>query len=214
MNTEGDRTREDDDLLRRAGSGDEGALGELFARHRPRLERMLGVRLDRRLNRRMDASDVLQDVYLEMARRMPEYLGNASVPFYVWLRSLAGQRLVDLYRRHLGARMRAVDLEVSLHRGGVPQASSLSLAEQLAGRLTSPTRAASREELRLRLQQVLNTMEPLDREIIAMRHFEELSNVEAAEVLGIQKSAASKRYLRAVRRLREALAGIPGFLEA
>ncbi len=214
MNTEGDWTREDEDLLRRAGSGDAGAIGDLFARYRPRLQKMLNVRLDRRLQRRMDTSDVLQEVYLEMARRMPEYVGNATVPFYVWLRSLAGQRLVDLYRRHLGAQMRAIDVEVSLHRGGVPQASSLSLAELLAGGLTSPTQAASREELRLRLQQVLNTLEPLDREIIAMRHFEELSNVEVAEVLGIQTSAASKRYLRAVRRLREALAGIPGFLEA
>lgn len=213
MSTEGNRTREEEDLLRRAGSGDVEAIGALFARHRPRLERMLAVRLDRRLHRRVDTSDVLQEMYIEMARRMPEYLGNASVPFYVWLRSLAGQRLVALYRRHVGTRMRAVDLEVSLHQGGVPQASSLSLAEQLAGGLTSPTQAASREEQRLRLQQVLNTLEPLDREIIAMRHFEELSNIEVAEVLGIQKSAASKRYLRAVRRLREALAGIPGFLE-
>jgi RNA polymerase sigma-70 factor (ECF subfamily) len=214
MSTEGDRTREDETLLHRAGSGDAAAIGDLFTRYRPRLERMLGVRLDRRLQRRMDVSDVLQDVYLEMTRRLPEYAANASVPFYVWLRSLAGQRLVDLYRRHLGARMRAIDVEVSLHQGGVPQASSLSLAEQLAGGLTSPTQAASREELRLRLQEVLNTLEPLDREIIAMRHFEELTNVEVAEVLGIQKSAASKRYLRAVRRLREVLAGIPGFLEA
>jgi RNA polymerase sigma-70 factor (ECF subfamily) len=205
---------EEEGLLRRAGAGDEEAVGELFARHRPRLQKMLGVRLDRRLHRRLDPSDVLQDVYLEMVRRIPEYMGGASVPFYVWLRSLAGQRLMDLHRRHLGAQMRAVDLEVSLHRGALPQASSLSLAQQLVGHLTSPTKAAARAELQVRLQEALNAMEPIDREIIVLRHFEELSNVEAADVLGIQKSAASKRYLRAVRRLREVLAGIPGFLES
>ncbi|MFI5455439.1 MAG: sigma factor [Isosphaerales bacterium] len=115
-------------MLRRAESGDEKALGELFAKHRQRLSKMVGVRLDRRLHRRLDVSDVLQDVYLDMVRRIPEYVLAPSVPFHVWLRSLAGQRLVDLHRRHLGAQMRTPDLEVSLHRGALPQASSVSLA--------------------------------------------------------------------------------------
>jgi RNA polymerase sigma-70 factor, ECF subfamily len=204
---------EEGDLVRRAATGDEKALGDLFYRHRQRLRNMLNVRLDRRLHRRLDPSDVLQEVYLDMVRRLPEYATNASVPFYVWLRALAGQRLMDLHRRHLGAQMRTPDVEISLHRGALPQASSVSLAQHLLGHLTSPTQAALRAELKLRLQEVLNGMEPVDREIIVLRHFEELSNVEVAELLGLNKSAASKRYLRAVRKLRDILAEVPGFFE-
>jgi len=151
MTSEDNQLRDDDELLRRAESGDEKALGELFAKHRQRLSKMVGVRLDRRLHRRLDVSDVLQDVYLDMVRRIPEYVTNPSVPFHVWLRSLAGQRLVDLHRRHVGAQMRTPDLEVSLHRGALPQASSVSLAQQLLGHLTSPTQAAVRAELQVRL---------------------------------------------------------------
>jgi RNA polymerase sigma-70 factor, ECF subfamily len=201
------------ELLSRAATGDEKALGDLFSRHRHRLHNMLNVRLDRRLQRRLDPSDVLQEVYLDMARRIPEYAKNRTVPFYVWLRALAGQRLADLHRRHLGAQMRTPDVEISLHKGALPQASSVSLAQQFLGHLTSPTQAAQRAELTLRLQDVLNGMEPIDREIIVLRHFEELSNVEVAQLLGLEKSAASKRYLRAVRKLRDILADVPGFFE-
>ena len=109
--------------------------------------------------------------------------------------------------------MRDAGLEVSLHRGSLPRASSLSLAELLLGRLTSRTRAAQRAELQLRLQEALNGMDPLDREVLALRHFEGLSNTEVAQVLGVQKSAASNRYVRALRRLKEVLSAMPGFLD-
>jgi RNA polymerase sigma-70 factor, ECF subfamily len=198
-------------LLRRAEAGDDKAIGELFERHRQRLRQMVCLRLDRRLSGRVDPSDVLQEAYLDHSRRISEYLTNPVVPFFLWLRSLTGQRLVDLHRHHLGAQMRDAGQEVSLYRGVLPQASSVSLANQLLGRMTTPTQAVARAELQLRLQEALNSLDPLDREILVLRHFEELSNNEAARVLGLQKSAASKRYLRAVVRLKDLLKDLPGF---
>jgi len=199
------------DLLQRAKAGDQQALAALFARYRDRLRKMVRLRLDRRVSGRIDASDVLQDAYLDVARRFPEYAAAPAVPFYVWLRALAGQRLVDLHRRHLGAQMRDAGQEISLCRGALPAASSASLAQQLLAGLTSPTQAASRAEMQVRLQETLNSMDPIDREVVVLRHFEELTNVEAAEVLGIETSAASKRYIRAIRRLKAILDAVPGF---
>ena len=199
------------DLLQRAKAGDQQALAALFARYRDRLRKMVRLRLDRRVSGRIDASDVLQDAYLDVARRFHEYAAAPAVPFYVWLRALAGQRLVDLHRRHLGAQMRDAGQEVSLCRGALPAASSASLAQQLLAGLTSPTQAAIRAEMQMRLQETLNSMDPIDREVVVLRHFEELTNVEAAEVLGIETSAASKRYIRAIRRLKAILDAVPGF---
>ena len=199
------------DLLQRAKAGDQQALAALFARYRDRLRKMVRLRLDRRVSGRIDASDVLQDAYLDVARRFPEYAAAPAVPFYVWLRALAGQRLVDLHRRHLGAQMRDAGQEISLCRGALPAASSASLAQQLLAGLTSPTQAAIRAEMQVRLQETLNSMDPIDREVVVLRHFEELTNVEAAEVLGIETSAASKRYIRAIRRLKAILDAVPGF---
>jgi RNA polymerase sigma-70 factor (ECF subfamily) len=193
--------------------GDESALAELFTRHRQRLKRMVKLRMDHRLQGRIDASDVLQEAYLDIARRAREYVASPSMPAFLWLRWITGQRLVNLHRRHLGSRTRDVGLEVSLHHGALPQATSVSLAAMLLGRLTSPTRAALRAELQLRLQEVLNGMDPIDREVLSLRHFEELNNNETAQVLGISKTAASNRYVRALKRLKDALAGIPGFLD-
>jgi RNA polymerase sigma-70 factor (ECF subfamily) len=198
-------------LLRRAGGGDQQALAELFGRYRERLRRMVRLRLDRRLQGRVDPSDVLQEAYLDLAKRAPEYLASRAMPFYLWLRLLTGQRLLALHRHHLGAQMRDAGQEVSLYRGALPQATSLSLAAQLLGHFTSPTEAAVRAEMQIRLQEALNSMDAMDREILALRHFEELSNNEAAEVLGIQKAAASNRYIRALKRLKDILAGLPGF---
>jgi RNA polymerase sigma-70 factor, ECF subfamily len=205
---------ESSELCRRLERGDESALVEMFARHRDRLKRMVAIRLDRRLQGRIDASDVLQEAGIDVMKRAREYLTNPSMPAFVWLRWITGQRLLVLHRRHLGSKVRDVGLEVSLHHGAMPQATSVSLAEMLLGRLTSPTRAAQRAELQLRLQEVLNAMDPIDREILTLRHFEELNNNETAQVLGISKTAASNRYVRALKRLKDDLAGLPGFLES
>src|SRR5262245_55315537 len=199
------------DLLQRATAGDQQALALLFAHYRERLRRLVRLRLDRRVAGRVDTSDVLQDTYLDLARRFPEYAAAPTVPFYIWLRALTGQRLVDLLRRHLGAQMRDAGQEVSLCHGALPAASSASLAQHLLAGLTSPTQAAIRSEMQLRLQEALNSMDPIDREVVVLRHFEELTNVEAAEVLHIEPSAASKRYIRAIRRLKAILDAVPGF---
>ncbi len=205
--------RDDDDLLVRLERGDEQALTELFTRHRERLRRMIRLRLDRRLQGRIDSSDVLQDTYLEVARRAGEYIANPDMPPFLWLRFLTEQTLQALHRHHLKVHMRDAGQEVSLRHRGTLQANSASLAEMLLGRLTSPTHAARRAEMQLKLQEVLNAMEPLDREVLALRHFEELSNHEVARVLGLSKTAASNRYKRALARLKEMLEGIPGFLD-
>jgi RNA polymerase sigma-70 factor (ECF subfamily) len=202
-----------DALLRRLGDGDARAVAELFTRYRDRLKRMVRLRMDRRLQGRIDPSDVLQEAFLDVAKRSAEYAANPTMPPYLWLRFLTGQRLLALHRQHLGAKMRDAGQEVSLYRGALPQASSISLAAQLLGRLTSPTQAAVRAEMQIKLQEALNSMDPLDREVLTLRHFEDLSNNETAQVLGIQKAAASNRYIRALKRLKDILSSMPGFLE-
>jgi RNA polymerase sigma-70 factor, ECF subfamily len=210
MPSESSETRR---LLRRVEDGDEAAMTELFARYHDRLRRMVKLRMDRRLQGRLDPSDVLQEAYLDVAKRAPEYRANPAMPIFLWLRFLTGQKLMDLHRKHLGAQMRDAGQEVSLHGGALPPASSISIAAMLLGRITSPTRAARRAEMQVRLQDVLNSMEPVDREILTLRHFEELGNSETAQVLGISKAAASSRYIRAVMRLKKELASMPGFFD-
>jgi RNA polymerase sigma-70 factor (ECF subfamily) len=203
---------ETDQLLQRAAEGDRQGWGALLEQHRARLRRMVALRLDRRLQGRIDASDVIQDAYQEAWSRLPEYLRQRPAPFFLWLRYLTGQKLLELHRRHLGTHMRDAGREVSLYRGTLPETSSAALAAQLLGREPRPSEAAVRAEMKVRLQEALNTLDPLDREVLALRHFEHLSNAETAEVLGLATSAASKRYLRALKRLKDILASMPGGL--
>lgn len=195
-----------DELFRRLRVGDQQALAELFSRQRVALKRMIGWRLDRRLSGRVDPSDVLQDVYIDAVVRVRGYLENPTVPFPLWLRLLTGRRLLELHRQHLGAQMRAASREVPLEHW--PTAGADSLAAHLTGQLTSPSQAAVRAEQEGRLSDALNGMDPLDREVLVLRHFEELSNNEVAELFAIGKAAASHRYVRALERLREILSGM------
>lgn len=198
--------------LERLNRGDSQALAELFAQHRDGLRRMVALRLDHRLNGRVSPSDVLQEAYIDALKRVPHYLARPELPFVGWLRLIVGQRLIEVHRQHLGAQARDARNEVPLQRGFWPGASSTCLAAHLVGHLTSPSQAAMRHESLALLEEALNRMDPLDREVLVLRHFEELSNNEVAELLGIQKAAASKRYVRALGRLKEILAAIPGFL--
>jgi RNA polymerase sigma-70 factor (ECF subfamily) len=200
------------ELLGRAAGGDQHALADLLTPYRSRLKRMVKIRLNPLLQGRVDASDIIQEALLEASQRLREYLDAPGMPFFLWLRHLAGQKLIDVHRRHLGRHKRDASLEVSLHRGAWPVASCSSLAQQLLGRLTSPSQAAIKAELRLRVQEALNSLDPLDREVLALRHFEQLSTAETAAALGIGKSAASSRYVRALKRLKDLLAGIPGLI--
>src|SRR6516165_1135606 len=208
-----DESGEVSDLLRRAATGDAEALRELFSRYRDRLKRMVHLRLSRRLQGRVDDSDVVQEAYLDIARKLPEYAREPGLPLFLWLRHLTGLKLAEVHRRHLGTQLRDADREVSLHRGGLPQADSVSLAAQLLGKLTTPSQAAIKAEMRLRVQEALNSMDPTDREVLALKHFEQLSTGEIAQVLGMSKAGAGSRYLRAIKRLREILEQIRGFME-
>ena len=199
--------------LDRARSGDRSAVGVLLEGHRVRLERMVRFRLDRRLRGRVDEADVVQDTFIEAARRIESYLEQPTISFFLWLRYLATKRLQALWREHLGVRKRDARREVSIVDGGYSEATSDALAAQLIGKLTTPSQAAMREEMKTRLTEALESMNPGDREIIALRHFEELAHAEAAQVLGIDESAASKRYLRAIKRLKGILDRIPGMSE-
>jgi RNA polymerase sigma-70 factor (ECF subfamily) len=201
------------ELERRVEQGDVQALLALFACHHDRLKHIVRLRIDDRVRKRVDPSDVLQEAFLDVARRAADYLIAPKLPPFLWFRWIAGEKLLVQHRRHLGARLRDVSLEVSIHKGGLPHASSASLAAMLLGRLTSPTRAARRAEVQRKIQDALDTMDALDREIITLRHFEELSNEESAKVLGLSKSAASKRYIRALKRLKDALGGLEGALD-
>ncbi len=201
---------ETDRLLRQVAQGSPQELGALLERHRVRLRRMIALRLDRRLQGRVDASDVIQEAFLEASLRLPDYLREPSMPFFLWLRFLTGQKLLELHRHHLGAQMRDAGREVSLYRGSLPGASSAALAAQLLGHDTRPSEAAIRAERKIRLQEALNSMDPLDREVLALRHFEQLNNAETAQALGLGESAASKRYIRALKRLKEILTSLPG----
>lgn len=203
----------DERLASRIRAGDHHALGEFIAQHRERLCRMVRLRLDRRLQGRIDPDDVLQEAFVHAARHLGRYGADPKMPPFLWLRFLTLQRLQTLHRLHLGAKCREAGREVSLFNGSLPAADSRSLAAQLLGRLTSPSRAAIRAEVQIKIQDAINAMEPLDREILALRHFEELNNGEIATVLGIHKAAASNRYIRALRRLKDILAPALGMLD-
>jgi RNA polymerase sigma-70 factor (ECF subfamily) len=196
--------------LRRAAAGDTAAWSELIERHRPRLRKMIALRMDRRIRGRVDASDVLQEASIEALRTLPSYLERPEFPFFIWMRWLTGMTLQGLHRKHLEVQARGASREVRLFAGGMPEATSAALAMQLLGRDTRPSLAAARAERKLRLQEAVESLNPLDREILVLRHFEELTAEESAKVLGIERSAASRRYMRALKRLKELIEALPG----
>jgi RNA polymerase sigma-70 factor (ECF subfamily) len=199
-----------DPLLERLRKREPDALAELFARYRPQLKRMVELRLDPRVGTRVAPSDILQDAYLDAAARTDHFFRREGVSFYVWLRLVVNQSLVNMHRRHLNAGKRGVDREAA---PAWTPATSISLARQLVAQMQSPSEIISREETLSQVQVALEGLEHLDREILTLRHFEELSNNEVAELLGLQKAAASNRYIRALGRLRAALENIPGFFD-
>jgi RNA polymerase sigma-70 factor (ECF subfamily) len=200
-------------LVQAAAGGNNKAWERLMRDYRDRLRRIVAMRMDRRLQGRVDPSDVIQETYIEAARRLPEYVKAPPMPFFVWLRWLVGERLMEQHRRHLGAQARDASRDVSLYQGRFPEASTADLAANLLGDPSGPSRAVIRLEQALQLQSALESLDPIDREILVLRHFEQLSNGEAAEVLQLDKSASSKRYTRALVRLKDTLLALPGGLE-
>ena len=199
-----------DGWLRGAAAGDADCWDRLLAHYHQRLRRMVLVRLDPRVRRRLGPSDVLQEAYLEAWTKVGDYVRDPVVPVYLWLRGLASNRLAKAHRRHLAADCRAAGREVPLDGPLGPPASSVALAEQLVGHNPPPSEAARHAELCQRVRARLEALEPIDREVLALRHFEQLTTAEVAQVLGIQPRAAAKRYVRALTRLRDLLGGAAG----
>jgi RNA polymerase sigma-70 factor (ECF subfamily) len=193
------------ELIQRAADGDADAVGQLFESQRGRLERLLEFRMHSRLRTRVSPSDVIQETFLDASRRLKEFAENPEVPFYVWLRFLACQRLAQLHRHHLSRQLRSAQREISLDEAGNLSWTSSGLANQIAGTLTSPSMAAQKVELQTQLLEVLDRLDEMDREILVLRHFEHLTNSECANILQISPTAASNRYIRALERLRAAL---------
>jgi RNA polymerase sigma-70 factor (ECF subfamily) len=204
------KTDSDPILLENLRQHGQQSLAETFSRYHDRLERIVDLRLDPRLSGRVDAADVLQEAFLEACKRLSRYLEDPSVAVFVWLRGIALDTLIHVHRRHL-AQMRDAGREVSLHERPAPQVSSISLAGWLIADLTSPSHAAMRDEVTETIEKIIDAMDPVDREILILRHFEQLTNDEVASIIGVKKAAASRRYMRALKRLREAIETIPGF---
>jgi RNA polymerase sigma-70 factor (ECF subfamily) len=197
------------ELEQRLRNGDRQALAELFSRERERLWRVIHFRLAEPLRGRLGPDDVLQEAFLAASQRLKHYADDPATSPFIWLRMIVNQTLVDLHRQHLGAQRRDAAREVSLDGAPYSQATSASVAIQLVGVFTSPSGAAARADMLSLVQTAIEQMDPIDREVLALRHFEELTNNEVAETLGIEQKAASIRYVRALRRLKEILAQVP-----
>ena len=196
-------------LLANAKGGDRAAVNRLLERHRVSLRKLISLRLDRQIARRVDASDVVQDVLLEANTRLQDYLADPRMPFHLWLRQLAQDRMIDLHRRHRGAQRRSLDREQSLAVPQFADRSGFDLMGQLADHELTPAAASIRKELEARFVVALDQLEDEDREIVLMRHFEQLGNSAVAEALGLSAAAAGMRHLRALRKLRAILGERP-----
>ena len=199
---EGDQTQ---DLLKGVANGDPSAVNRLMDRHREAVRRMVQMRLDQAVARRVDASDVVQDVLLEASQRLSDYIRSPSMPFHLWLRQLAKDRIIDMHRRHRVAQRRSVDREQNISSFASDDQSAADLTALLRDAELTPAASALRKEMEERFVLALDQLDEADREIIIMRHFEHLGNGEVAEALGLSAPAAGMRYLRAIRRLRELL---------
>jgi RNA polymerase sigma-70 factor (ECF subfamily) len=197
-----DRTQE---LLREARKGDRAAVDDLMERHRDALRRLVQMRLDRKIQTRVDVSDVIQDVLIEANRRLKEYLENPAMGFHLWLRQIARDRIIDAHRRHRVSARRSVDRERSLEAPASDDRSALELFSHLADGAKTPLDEATERELARRVEAAIAELPEHDGEILVMRHFEQLSNQEIAQALNLTEPAASMRYLRALKRLREKL---------
>jgi RNA polymerase sigma-70 factor, ECF subfamily len=206
-NEAGGDSRKHADRAPSAGiEADRAEWGQFLSAHRKRLRRMVALRLDERLRGRIDPSDVIQEAFLEATERRPEYDRQQNpMPPFLWLRFLTLQRLQIVHRQQLGTKSRDASRDISIDAGASPAASSAALAAQLLGRDTRASEVAIRAERERRLLDVLERMDSIDREVLVLRHFEQLSNGECARVLGLGESAATKRYLRALERLKDIL---------
>ena len=200
------------ELVEAVQNGDTHALAQLVGHHEGRIRHLIDMQLDARLTGRVDTDDVLQEVYLDAAARIRHFVNEHSGSLFVWLRLITIQTIANVHRRHFGTKMRDVSREMSIFRPSNNATTSLAL--QLLGQATSPSQVAMREETAARLIEVINDMSEIDKQILRLRHFEQLSNSEVSEVLEIQPKAASIRYIRALKRLKDVLDTMPEFNES
>lgn len=188
-----------DALLNRAGAGDPLARDQLLAQHRARLKQMIRFRLDPRLAARIDSSDVVQETLASAAKRLEQYLQSRPLPFYPWLRQIAWDKLVELHRFHFRQK-RSVAREQPIHIQ-LSDESVSELADRLVAVQSTPSAHLARAETTRRLKRALARLPDADREILTLRHLEQLDTLETAAVLGISESATKSRHFRAVQRL-------------
>lgn len=198
-------SQETQELLRRAEAGDAEAVNHLLDRHRDSLRHLVNLRMDRAIAGRVDASDVVQDVLWEASQRLEDYIKDPAMPFHLWLRQLAKDRMVDMHRRHRGAQRRSVDRENPLQAAPGPEASGFDWGGQLPDGELTPAAANIRRELEERFLAALSQLDEDDRDILLMRHYEHLGNGEVATALNITPAAAGMRHLRALKKLRAIL---------
>jgi RNA polymerase sigma-70 factor (ECF subfamily) len=197
------------ELLINVKDGQALAIDQLMDRHRNSLRRMIQLRLDQRIMQRMDVSDVIQDVLMEANRRLKDYMANPVIPFHLWIRQIAKDRIIDAHRRHRVSAKRSIDREQPGPGQGPPDQSTMDLANQFRDAALTPAAAATQRELAVQIESAVQLLRENDREIILMRHYEQLNNQEIAQSLGLTEPAASMRYLRALKRLREVIEGQP-----
>ena len=190
-----------------AQCGETGPVGTLLESFRPRLERMVALRTDPRAQGRFDPADVLQEAFIEATERLQAYIDDRPMPFFLWVRFLVGQKLLQFHRTHLGAQARDAGREVSISPPSGVGASSILVAGAWMAESATPSRAAVRDEEHESVRAALEQMSATDREVLVLRHFEQLSNIEIATVLEISPKAASARYVRALTKIQSAVAG-------
>lgn len=212
MSSVTNKVTEEDLLVQRAVEGDKQALAELVGRYRPRLRSMISFRMDKHLQGRIDPSDVIQEAFLELAEKLDDFKLK-KMSFFVWIRLVTMERLLRLHREHLTTQKRDARRELSIDNQLGSDATSMSIALRLLANATSVADELERAEQQAALLKLLSQMDPIDREVIALRVFEGLSNGEAAETLELTKQTASKRFVRAMRRLRESMLLVPGLSE-
>ena len=197
-------TNQTNDLLAQAKGGDESAVNQLMDKHRQSIRQLVRMRLDQKIQRRIDVSDVVQDVLIEANRRLQTYLSNPVMPFHLWLRQIAKDRIIDAHRRHRGSARRSVDREQAVAPVGFDK-SSIQLLGMLGDQRLTPAAAVLQQEMAQKVEHAITLLDEKDCEIIVMRHYEHLTNQEIAQALGLTEPAASMRYLRAVRKLKSVL---------
>ncbi|MCA9071139.1 MAG: sigma-70 family RNA polymerase sigma factor [Planctomycetaceae bacterium] len=201
-------------LSQRVANGDTDALQSLFRGCRARLKQMIQLRISQQLQRRVDASDIVQEALLQAAVNIDDYKYDPDRPFYLWIRKIAENKLIEAHRRHFLAAKRDARKELAIPPEQPLSVNSNSLAKQLLiGGGSSPASKAIKAEARQMIHEGLDELEPVDREVLVLHHFEQLSMSEIGLVLGISKSGASKRYLKALDRFREILEKVPGLLD-